>query len=592
MTFLNPAGLWLFAALLPIAALYLLKVRPERRPTSALFLWDKVFHEKRASALFNRMREILSMLLVLLAAALISLAVARPVIGSVGDKRDLLIVIDNSLSMNAPDGNLGSRFESARKAAANIINTLDGERQASVALLSDSLRVISGMTSSAKASVSAIDKAAPTMLASDLTELVELGKSDSALSSKNRMIFITDGAFADAEKFRACELLKVGTPLENVGICGFDVARVPGTRGRIEVFFQLVSSMKSETDVELTLYYGSMANPRKVMPINLAPGISKGEVFTLDSAPEGRWLLTLDTKDKFMDDNTAYAFLPEPDPVRVMVAPGASDVFFMRCLDAFEAVGGDMKYDRNSPEVIVGNGAFTIPEGIRNAVIFNPYGESPFWKMVGEKKSIVPALVSVKDHRAVKYASLDGYMFHGVRKLTAPANSLILAADPDGTPLIYRTSAGGKNVCVINMDPLATEFFMSVSFPVLMSSIALDLAQKNTDRTSSFSPGHTFSFDSGFSIQHDGGQPEKIAAGGVAAMEKTGFWTVMKSGDSKGRVYACSLKSPYESLLDNSSLKDTAASVPRGRPLSDIFLIAAAILLAAESILYHKRKAG
>ena len=54
MNLLAPGFLWTFLALIPLAAIYFLKVRPRKRDTPAYFLWEKIFQEKRTSSLFSR----------------------------------------------------------------------------------------------------------------------------------------------------------------------------------------------------------------------------------------------------------------------------------------------------------------------------------------------------------------------------------------------------------------------------------------------------------------------------------------------------------------------------------------------------------
>ena len=58
MTFLAPAFLWSFLALIPLAAIYFLKVRPRKKSTTAYFLWEKIFSQKKATSLFNRLRDL------------------------------------------------------------------------------------------------------------------------------------------------------------------------------------------------------------------------------------------------------------------------------------------------------------------------------------------------------------------------------------------------------------------------------------------------------------------------------------------------------------------------------------------------------
>ena len=61
MRFLAPGMLWFAALLAPLVAAYLLKVRPTRRATTTLFLWDELLQQRRATTLFNRLRDLLSL---------------------------------------------------------------------------------------------------------------------------------------------------------------------------------------------------------------------------------------------------------------------------------------------------------------------------------------------------------------------------------------------------------------------------------------------------------------------------------------------------------------------------------------------------
>ena len=48
MSFAAPGLLWALLALLPLAALFFLRVKPRKKPTSAFFLWQKVFEDKKS----------------------------------------------------------------------------------------------------------------------------------------------------------------------------------------------------------------------------------------------------------------------------------------------------------------------------------------------------------------------------------------------------------------------------------------------------------------------------------------------------------------------------------------------------------------
>ncbi|MBF0199682.1 MAG: BatA domain-containing protein, partial [Planctomycetes bacterium] len=46
MSFLNPLNLFFLALALPLIAVFILKVRPHRKPTTQFFLWQQAFVEK------------------------------------------------------------------------------------------------------------------------------------------------------------------------------------------------------------------------------------------------------------------------------------------------------------------------------------------------------------------------------------------------------------------------------------------------------------------------------------------------------------------------------------------------------------------
>ena len=78
MKFLAPLFFWSFLSFIPLVAIYFLKVRPRRKDTTAYFLWNQVFTEKKASSLFNRLRYLFSLILLSLVFGSVWLALTRP----------------------------------------------------------------------------------------------------------------------------------------------------------------------------------------------------------------------------------------------------------------------------------------------------------------------------------------------------------------------------------------------------------------------------------------------------------------------------------------------------------------------------------
>ena len=60
MSFLLPQFLWGLLGLIPLAVVYLIKVHPVRKQTSAWFLWEGIFQERRAASFLQKLRDWLS----------------------------------------------------------------------------------------------------------------------------------------------------------------------------------------------------------------------------------------------------------------------------------------------------------------------------------------------------------------------------------------------------------------------------------------------------------------------------------------------------------------------------------------------------
>ena len=103
--------------------LYFLKLRRQQVPIGSTLLWKKAIQDLQVNSPFQRLRRNLLLLLQLLILLALIFALARPVsegTAVAGDKN--VLIIDRSASMNAGDGDGGTRLDEAKaraKAGAN-----------------------------------------------------------------------------------------------------------------------------------------------------------------------------------------------------------------------------------------------------------------------------------------------------------------------------------------------------------------------------------------------------------------------------------------------------------------------------------------
>lgn len=572
MTLLAPAMLWTLAALLPLAAIYFLKVKPRKKPVTAFFLWQRIFTEKKASALFKRLRDVLSLLLMALAFAAIALALAEPDLA--GDERkDLLIVVDHSASMSAVDGT--SRLERAKQRAKDLIIGLNGTQRAAVASFAEVTRMIAHPTRHRKALLEAVESIQPTELPSRVDALRALQPGDEWMKD-TRVLLITDGCLDAPEQLQGIEILRVSDKAENAGIARADLRAVPGGPARLGLFIMPVSSFQKAVSTDIVLTHADSKRIVKLIPVTLQPGTNPAITLTLDDAPTGRWTAELSLKDALATDNTAHFYVPPRQPVPVGIL--ADDPFFLQnAVGAFERSDQllTLAPDPKSARLILAKGQAPAET---SAVVFQPAGESAAWSAIGaEIATPVPKIVA-KDHPLLRFLDAESIQYIGARQITPPAGAVVLVADESGPPLIYLTRDGARTTCVVNLDPLAAQFYLSTWFPVLIHNAAAHLTHREDMPTATLPTGSSTKV------------PGRADTTPYGPLLTSGFHDV-KHADGEWTL-AASLVAPPESLAPAAGVVENARPIASGQSPSYWLLALALIVLVAESMLYHRRKVG
>ncbi|MBN2684257.1 MAG: BatA and WFA domain-containing protein [Pontiellaceae bacterium] len=587
MSFLFPGFLWGLTALIPLALVYLIKVHPVRKKTSAWFLWEGIFQERRAASLLQKLRDWLSLLLMLLAFICLVLALAQPVLDKGAAAERVVLIVDNSLSMNA-DG----RLDEAQRAAQSVVRSLPTGGRAAVFSLSEALVSESGFTSSRRELLHGIDAVEVSDAPFNVHALKHFFR-DEAMAEKQRVLLFTDGCFEGLDGLPdSIEVVKIGAPEKNVGIAAFDVRRIPGADQPVGVFFRLFSGHSEPVEVDAVLCHETEDDVRRVFSLTLQPGLNEPEMVNLPSGDTGRWILMLEHEDALERDNTAYAVVPEVDPVRVAVRAPETQVFWQLCVEAFgEGVNGLMMTEQN-PELELYRGAVSEAAASRLAV-FAPTGKSPFWNRISGEEREATVRVLLSEHPLVKYADLDGLLVQGVRDVVPPDQAVIVAETDDGIPLIYKTTQGEQSAYVLNFDPAQNNFFLHPLYPVLVWSVASELMDLAEELPSAVTSGAMVQLPPGFvegDVTPPGGETLRFADSRIGPLTEFGFYTVV-SGENRMSV-ACSTAPTAESQLDNAPVKSAETFHAAGFPLAEWFMAAGLILMALECILYHRRKVG
>ena len=122
MNFLNPLG---FIALLSVPAiilLYILKQKYKTYEVGSMALWEKVLVQSDGHKWRQKLKRNLLMFLQIAVAILLTVALARPFIASIGERDNVVLILDSSMSMQGIDEN-PSRFEKAKEDMRALIES-------------------------------------------------------------------------------------------------------------------------------------------------------------------------------------------------------------------------------------------------------------------------------------------------------------------------------------------------------------------------------------------------------------------------------------------------------------------------------------
>lgn len=581
MSFLSPIFAWTFAALIPLALLYLLKVRARKAETTAWFLWQRVLGARRRSALFQRLRDVLSLLLMAAAFSCVALALMEPRTQG-EDARNILIILDRSASMQAREGGR-TRLDLAKERAAAIIRGLRGMQEAALAVAAREVAFSANLTRHQRSLLDALDAARPSDLPLDARALADFLATGATLAGA-RVIFLTDGCSQGMDGLPpSCEIARVGSPTSNAGIIAADMKPIRHGAGWT-MFLRVRSGFKEIVKTEIAVTYEESQRLVKVAPLELPPSSETRAVIELPDAPAGRWTAKLALDDPLPLDNTAFLIAPETPPVTVAVA-GEQPFFFTQAVNAFAQGQQALRLADDPAKAQIVISARDSGEGARS-IIFNPEGESPWWKNAGPAvtEPVIPRWKN-KQHPLVRWLDAEGMDFTGARKLEAPAGSLVLVESEEGLPLIYLARQPDRSAVVVNLDPAAASFYLSAWFPVLVHNAATVLGGREQQLPDSFATGALVPLSAPVTLP-DGTEAAASPAGFIA--EQRGFYLATQP-PWQG---AASLLSTEESALEASDCADTLKPLSTGRPWSYALAVACLVVLAAESALYHRRKVG
>jgi hypothetical protein len=182
MMFATPWAFALAGLMIPVIALYFLKLKRKRVPIPSTWLWMRSINDLRVNAPFQRLRRNLLLLLQLLLIAAATLALTRPLGRSEPEVGKVwILLIDRSASMGLTDV-APSRLDAAKDQARAAIRNMAELDSVMIVTFARHPQVLLPATRDRVAAESALDGMTPSETSTRITEAFQVAVSKAGAS--------------------------------------------------------------------------------------------------------------------------------------------------------------------------------------------------------------------------------------------------------------------------------------------------------------------------------------------------------------------------------------------------------------------------
>jgi hypothetical protein len=466
-------------------------------------LWERVVQDIEANAPWQRLRRNLLLLLQLLFLLLLIFGLARPFMTTDGVAGEsLIVVLDNSISMGANDGQAGTRLDDARAEALRLMEGLPDHGEVTVIRGGDGADILVANSDDPIAVRAALAEVEAVAYDSDLASALTLAAAVAARQADSEIVILSDGAVELPNTLaidRPIRYLPLGTTANNQAISVLNLTR--NAEG-YDLFVQVTN-------------YGPEAITRRLLieldeslftasDLTIPAGEQTAKIFAIARRDSFRIKAQLEGQDGLAADDVAYAVpgpsgkrkvrLMSPSPVNrflsvpFMILPEVEFSQGHVISDSLDANASGERadlliLDRWLP-------AEGLPGSTENLLIVAPPAGNDMIHTTGVITAPVPlksgSLPAIEENL---FFEGEGDLFFVEARLgTVPSWGIKVLQDAStGAPLLWVGEQNGRRIAVLNLaiygqpesipldpprDVVLTNLVYQPAYPVLMASLA------------------------------------------------------------------------------------------------------------------------
>lgn len=476
-----------------IILLYILRQEAKQQKFSSTMLWQEAFRNIQATKPWEKLKKNLLLALQILTVLLFIFALMGPWLKSRGSgNRQVILVIDNSASMDSLYEGKQTRLEAAKDAACSYVDGLSaGTVMNVISGGKDAVLVISNSSDKmeVKRRIRSIEQ---TGFAGDLSVSLGLAESCSNQSEDADIVFYTDTSFDTGGMPAKVASFYSETDNLAVGNIGY------GQReGNIELLIPVTSYAKKSLTGEINLY-GIDGSGKEtlldILPVEVDPGDTQS-VYTEVGAGELEGMAALKAElngqDALAGDNEGWCVLTEVRTNRVLLMT-KSNLFVEKAMSNLAG----MEVFRTSDLDVLEDGSEQYDLYIFDGMVPKNLPKSGSFLFINcDYPQIFESSGSIKGQKLTLQPSdvteyIDGAKIGVNQSLvyTLPVWAFSYL-EGDGKCAGFYGIYDGRKIAVMGFDLHQTDFGLQAEFPVLMSGMANYLVEGSLTDKNSYTVG-------------------------------------------------------------------------------------------------------
>lgn len=594
MGFTNLWPLFLLLTIPPVIMLYILKRKYKEEVISSSLLWKEVYKNTRANTPWEKFKKNIMLLLQIIIILSVILALMSPFITMGGKSyKNIIMVIDNTASMNTIYDGSNSRLEQGKILAKEYLNsTKEGTNTYIISYDGTSNLLLNGDFNKSNAS-SIIDKISTSYGSGDISDVVSFVKAiGDGIGEEYEALIFTDKQVAISDING--RIVYLGNSGLNASV---DNVSHKFVDDKVKVIANVTNNGDSLYEGDFSLYNGEELVA--VEGVTLQVGESKTLSFQLDSLNSDYLKGELSRKDILIEDNTYYHVVNENKVKKILLVTD-ENVFLEK---AFGIIENTEVYKTNYVSNITDNDEYDLyvfdnkmPEVMprKGSILFINPNSNEFFNVLegGEIGQATAVKGSVSSYLEDTQFILSEYNiietpYYGTNILTIDDNSIG-----------FKGEINDRKIAALSFDLHSTDFALKKEFPILIYELGEELISTGMVYSNNFKAGEKIvvkssDFESEINVTYPTGDIKGLKSGEEVNGELAlGIYKINQNDNNESFSvnFPTSSESDtsVETIGENDNIVHGKSNLKSGFNLTPIFILLAMLVVAFEWVLYKK----